>query len=218
VFAYAGGISFSAMGQFASANAPTAAGVGVLDSANFSNDRDVDVVVAGNGALRFGIGDGSGSFRAFSNAFAVGASPQALSVVDIDGMGVQDVITANADGTLSLLLSSVPPLTPTPTQTGTPTETGTPTATPPPPSSATPTITHTLRRSHTPTRTATATETKAGVFALSGAGCSVGESAGRFPIEATGVMLLLALVRFARQRRRVVAPHPDLPPQGGKGP
>jgi hypothetical protein len=206
VFAYAGGISFTATGQFDSGNAPTAVGVGVLDSANFASDRDADAVVASAGQLTFGIGDGAGSFRTFPDPFAVSASPQALSVVDIDGMGVQDVVTANADGSLSLLLSSAPPPTPTPTATGTATPTGTVTATGTASPQDTPTPTHTLRRSHTATRTATVTPTKEGVFALSGSGCSAGESGGRFPVEAAGGVILLGLVRLAR-RRRATARH-----------
>lgn len=203
VFTFAGRFAFTAAGEFPSGSAPTAAGAGMLASANLSSDTDADAVVASGGQLTFGLGDGAGSFATLPDPFVVGAAPSALAVVDFDRIGtVEDVITANADGTLSFLLSSAPPPTPTATATGTVTQTGTITATPPPPPTATATITPTLRRSQTPTRTATATQTKAGVFALSGTGCSMGESGSGFPIQATGILVALGLARFARRRFR----------------
>jgi hypothetical protein len=198
-----GGSSFTGRSSFPTGATAVASGVGLFDSADSraGGDGNPDAVVAsqqGGGALTFALGDGSGGFKALPEPFAIGSQPAGLAVVNIDGMGVEDVVTANGDGTISILLSSAPPPTPTPTNTplatatGTITQTGTPTVTP------TPTVTQTSPRTQTATRTATATATKAGVFALSGNGCSTGEPSEGFPIASVGILALLWMIRRAR--------------------
>ncbi len=192
--------SFSKADDFGVSDGPSAAGVGFFNS----RDATFDAVVASRdkSVLNFALGDGAGGFPPPElDTFAVGSGPAALSVVDIDQDGMQDVVTANEDGTTSVLLSSVPPPTPTPLPTGTPTTTGTPTATGTQTDTPSVTPTHTGTRTPRPDDTATATKTKEGIFALSGNGCSLGTTAGNPPVEWPAFLLILALARYLRPRR-----------------
>ena len=186
----------------------TAAGVGLLNS----SDNRADVVTAGQTvveqefvpALQFSYGDGAGAFPPpVVEPYRVRAPVAALAVANVDGDGMQDVVTANQDGTVTVLLSSVPPPTPTPTVTFTVTETPTPTITLTPSITQTPSETPTPTPEMTGTPAATSTRTgtvtpsrtpKEGAFALSN-GCAISEpqaAASSLPIGLVG--LLLALV------------------------
>jgi trimeric autotransporter adhesin len=183
----------------------SAAGVGHFKT----GDGNTDAVISSGtteGLLTFGIGDGQGSIPQVLDAFLIGALPKALSVVDIDGDGMEDVVTANGDGTVSVLLSSVPPPTPTPTNTppatptGSPTETPTWTPSPSPSPTGDPTITPRATNTVTPSPAGTATSPKQGAFALSG-GCSISDTPGRPQVEALALFALLAVLRGLRGRR-----------------
>jgi FG-GAP-like repeat len=203
------GSTLSASGEFQTGSSPTASGVGLFNS----TDGNTDAVVSsrtGGSVLAFGLGDGSGMFRGPAIApFPVRGQPAALSVVNIDGDGMEDVVTANSDGTISILLSSVPPPTPTPpftptlTPTPTPSETGTPGDTPTetPTPSATPAMTDTPASTATRTGSPTPVDTpKEGAFELSGTGCSIDGTPARFPAEVMALSLLLAVMRWWRRR------------------
>ena len=206
--------SFAKGGDLSIDVGSSASGVGLFNAV----DSTTDAVVAspGTNQLWFGFGDGAGSFKAPPPIpYDVRGQPAALSVANIDSDGMQDVVTANHDGTITVLLSSVPPPTPTPTNTptpsatgtvtatGTPTATGTITATPTDTPSPTPIQTQTPSRTPTPVNSQTPTATKAGIFALSGSGCSIGDTPGRPPAEALAILALLGLV--SRRRRRAPA-------------
>ena len=188
-------------------NAPTAAGIGQLDAM----DRNEDAVVVGEapagapnpGRLAFQLGDGAGQFPTGLAPVVLFANPKALVVVDIDGDGIEDVVTANDNGTISVLLSSVPAPTPTPTSTSPPTFTGTITPTPSPSPTGSQVI-DTPTNGPTSTRTQTVIPTatiKEGVFVLNGGGCSVG-GGGTYgpPWGAAGSLALLALAGSMRRR------------------
>lgn len=177
---------------------PIAAGVGLFNAI----DMSTDAVVANfrDSALYFGMGDGAGAFKSPPILpFAVGGAPVALAVANIDGDGMVDVVTANHDGTITVLLSSVPPPTPTPLPTSTPTITGTltPTPTPTPTGpSGTATITETPSASPTPVDTATP---KLGAFSISS--CSIDDGAGHTSPGAVVILALLVLARGLRRRQ-----------------
>jgi MYXO-CTERM domain-containing protein len=184
--------------SFATGAMPTASGVGFFNSA----DANSDAVVSShdNGILKFALGNGSGGLLPDVAPFPLGAKPLALAVGNIDADNMQDVVTGNENGTISVLLSSVPPPTPTPLPTDTPTVTGTPTATV---NTSTPTCTPTA--SPFPSTTGTITRTivpsatpKAGAFSLSN-GCSIGDPPGRPPLEAGALLALLALGSWRRR-------------------
>jgi hypothetical protein len=192
-----------------------AAGTGLLDSADGRTeaDRDPDVVVASQGmsgatnrsAAFFGLGNGDGGFEAVPRGVMLTVEPVALAVANVDGQGVQDVITANRDGTLSLLLSSAPPPTPIPTATATATETATPGPSSTPTAEGAGSPTPEGSRTGTATRTATGTPTKEGIFELSGSGCSVQQTS-RLPLEAIAIVAVLGwLGRRQGNRRRPTA-------------
>jgi hypothetical protein len=189
-------------------------------------DGNTDAVVASfpDSALFFGMGDGTGTFE-FNNGRGnsvrfptstdtqIGGQPVALSVALIDGDAIPDVVTANQNGTLSVLLSSVPPPTATPTNTPTTTDTGTPTPTGTPPNTGTPIdsptpspsatgdATPTITRTPTAGPSQTATNTRGG-FMLGSGGCSVTDNPGQSPLEAVGILALLIIWRQLRGRRR----------------
>ena len=194
-------------GEIDTGDGPTASGVGRFNSV----DGNSDAIVANRAgpSLAFGFGDGSGAFLVPPVIpFPMRAGPVALSVVNIDADGLVDVVTANDDGSISILLSSVPPPTPTPTitytntVTATPTVTATtsqtptdtPTASPSPEGSLT--ATPTLSRTPTTTPIPTNTPVKPGTFVLSGNGCAIGDTAGRLPVEWATLLALLLLVRW----------------------
>lgn len=194
---------------------PTTAGVGLLNP----SDNRADAVTAGEAiidqvempALQFSYGDGAGAFPPpIVEPFPLRAPVAALAVANIDGDGMQDVVTANQDGTLTVLLSSVPPPTPTPTITLTPTETPDATETQTASMTPTPTVTPTATAEMTGTPAATATRTltpsptgtpKEGAFALSS--CAISEPpAGASSLHVGLFGLLLALFGPLRRWRR----------------
>ena len=212
-----GTFSPSTNGAFGVGDNPVAGALGRLDPAH----NRFDAVIAGQSGgseLQFAYGDGSGGFPGpMVMPFAVRNTPRALVVTDFDGDGQQDVVTANNDGTMTVLVSSVPPPTPTPTVTPTATATGTatatetpsqtptftPTASPTPSPSGTPAATST--RTFTPGPSPTATATRGGIVLGS---CAVGETAGgSSPAQVALIALLLACGRWLRARRVVSLPN-----------
>ncbi len=201
---------------------PAASGIGLFSP----GDRRADAVIAGTfemkPVLQFAYGSGSGDFPPpIVMPFDLRSRPVALAVVDVDSDGVHDVVTANGDGTITVLLSSVPPPTPTPTVTPTATATGTdtvtqtpsetPTETPTatPTDTAAPTGTVTGTRTPRPGDTPTVTPTKAGIFEVSS--CAIGDGAQTpLPVGLLGLALAL-LGPLARRVRR-----PALPARAGR--
>ncbi len=150
--------------------------------------------------LAFGLGNGEGGFGRVLSPLATGPGPQGVAVADFDLDSRMDVVTANQDGTVSIMISSAPPPTPTPTVT--PTSTVTPTAT----ETGTPTVTPTSTPTETLTgspvvNTATPTNTKFGNFELS-SGCAIdqGGSANR-PVGLLLVLLVILAARAGAGRR-----------------
>jgi hypothetical protein len=127
-----------------------------------------------------------------------GLDPVDLEVADIDGDTRDDVIVADATGSVIYLLSGLRLATPTPTVTNTPAATTPPTVA----GTATlsPTITQTPTRSRRPSSTPTPlpTNTQRGVVTLIGNGCNVDNTSGdscSLPIAA------FALTLFTLRRR-----------------
>ncbi|MFI5366912.1 MAG: FG-GAP repeat domain-containing protein [Candidatus Binatia bacterium] len=192
-------------------------GLGVDD---FNHDGILDVVVAneGDGNVQFFLGDGSGGVNetagncrdSQTSQCSVEAAPRAIALADLDGDGHDDVITTNADGSLSVLLSSQPPRTPTFTSTATPTvtPTATPTPTPTPTSTATPTptATPTATSTKTPIPTSTATVTPTGGpqcvagICISGQSCAVVSGPGH-PRNIAQWVIPAAILWLLRRRR-----------------
>ncbi|HEX7409016.1 MAG TPA: VCBS repeat-containing protein, partial [Candidatus Binatia bacterium] len=154
---------------------PQPAAIGVAD---VYGDGRTGIIVAdkANGAVDILLSTGSATFKPLI-PFDVGADPIALAVANIDGDPVADVVTGNTDGSISVLLTSRPPATPTPLPTDTPTVTATPTETaistdtPTPTPTATPTPTQTGTRLPTSTRSPSPVPTgtlKPGTIALNG--------------------------------------------------
>src|SRR5262249_1969487 len=84
--------------SFNSGAGPTASGVGFFNAA----DANSDAVVSsdGNSVLKFALGDGKGGLLPDVAFFQLDAKPMALAVGNIDADGMQDVVTANENGTL----------------------------------------------------------------------------------------------------------------------
>jgi hypothetical protein len=198
-------------GSFSIGGTPVGAGVGWFNPADSRFDT-----VSGNdqSELRFAYGDGAGGFTSPPlDPLNLPARPAAMAVANLDSDSLQDVVTANADGTVSIALSSVAPATPTPTST--PTVTATPTVTmtftasltpeetptETPTVTLTPTLTGTSTRTVTPGPSPTATPTKVGNFLLSGTGCSVDGSGGS-GLPWQGLALGAALIVLRRRSAR----------------
>jgi hypothetical protein len=93
-----------------------------------NGDSRLDVAASGGAVASLFAGLGTGKLAAPAD-YAVGAGSSALALADVDGDGRLDILSANTAGTISVLLSSNPPATPT--NTATPTN-------PPPSPTATP--------------------------------------------------------------------------------
>jgi MYXO-CTERM domain-containing protein len=182
---------------------PSALGLG-----DFNDDGKLDAVVtSAGGQVRFFLGDGAGGLSPAGDPLQAGPSPSGVLVADLDDDGRDDVITTNqADGSITVFLSSHPDPTETPTPTPADTPTVTPSATaedsPTSTPSDSPTTSPTGSPTRTPqsTRTATAsdTNTPSGLFSVQGKGCArVGDGDGL-----SAVMPLLVLAALALLRRR----------------
>jgi MYXO-CTERM domain-containing protein len=196
---------------------PAAIGAG-----DVNRDGRLDLVVAdrANDDVVLLYGTGTGTFSPTILVGVDGVAPVGLAVGDIDGDDRADTVTANeGDGSVSFLVTSRPPATPTPPPTPTPTRT--PTATPSAPATptATATITATVTPTPSPSRTRRPTDTptaepaptyKPGTVQLSGGGCAIsgpGEPSG------AGTSAILAAIGLAagvrrRLRRRGGSPRP----------
>lgn len=180
-----------------------------IGSGDINRDSHPDLVVAdrNNNDVVIYLANSDGSFtKSLIPLVIPGQDPVALTVADIDGDGIPDIVTANqGDGSVSILVSSRPPPTPTPLPTGTPTRTGTPTAsfTPTPAPTATPTPTPTATttgtRSPTVTRTPTAVPTatlKAGAISMQGS-CAIEPASRRDDWGWVSIAMFLLAARFA---------------------
>jgi len=184
-----------------------------LGSGDITRDGRNDLVVAdrNNDDVALFFANGNGSFGSPLLELVNGSTPVGLTMQDIDGDGRPDVVVANQDGSVSFLISSEPPPTPTPPLTMTPTvtPTATITATETPTATATPSTTETATSTATRTRVPTLTPTpmgsptlKPGAIGLNGS-CAVDPS-GRGGVGA--LHLSFATLAFVwRRRRRVKA-------------
>ncbi len=158
---------------------------------------DAIVVVPAASHLAIGLGDGTGALPQELSPLLTAASPRAVVAVDVDGDNQLDLVTANGDGTISVLISRVPPPTPTPSVTPTATFSETPSVTP----TATPEGSETPEDTATPSATvptASPTRTKEGILELGSGGCAIDapESA-RVPMY---LLLGMAVLLIARRR------------------
>ena len=184
-----------------------------LGSGDINRDGRTDLIVTDkkNNDVVIYLGNGNGSFATPLIPVGIGGkSPVALAVTDMDGDGVPDVVTANEDdGSISVLLSSRPPPTPTPLPTDTPTRTATTTQT------ATPSWTPTHTASPTPTATRTGPPPpslspipsatpiptlKPGTVALQGS-CALDAAPRHAPWNWLSVPALVLAARWVRRRR-----------------
>jgi hypothetical protein len=164
---------------------PTAIGTG--EFVGGTGRTDVLVASSVQDAISFFPGNSDGTFGGSVSMSTVGRAPSALVTGDFDADGVADVAVANmGEGTLTLLLSSRVPPTPSPTITLTPGPSGTPT------------ITNTPGPSRTGTPAPTATF-KEGTFELSS--CSVVPAHGDRSNEASLLLLVGASVLWLGRRR-----------------
>ena len=160
---------------------------------------DGAVAVPSEDYLAFGLGSGEGAFQQILDPLATGPRPQAVAIGDFDSDLQADLVTANGDGTVSILISSEPPPTPTPTETPTSTPTETPTETTTP--SETPTASPVPSETTTPVPpTPSPTNTKEGIFELSGSGCQIDpQRSANLPI---GLLVTLFVILAGRAGAR----------------
>jgi hypothetical protein len=186
-----------------------------IGSGDVNRDGRLDLVVAdrANDDVVLLYGTGTGTFGTAILVGVDGVAPVGLAVGDIDGDDRADTVTANeGDGSVSFLVTSRPPATPTPpptaTATRTPTATATATVTPTTTAAntATPTASPSPSRTRRPTDTPTAKPAptyKPGTVQLSGGGCAITGPDG--PSGAGSLLLtvigLAAGVRRGRIRR-----------------
>jgi len=164
-----------------------------LDLIVLDSDGGDDVVIY------LGLADGSFGQPLVPVSSGPGTA-QALEVTDLDGDARDDIIVANANGTLTFFLSSDPPPTPTPANTATPTPVLSATAT----STSVPTITETPTRTRRPldTPTPVPTTTARGLIKLNGEGCAVAAGASAAGGAAWWPLLALVGILAARKRQR----------------
>ena len=213
-----GNVTYQVDGVF---DVPPPAGSGLpsqpsaLGSADINRDGHADIAITdrSNGDIVIFLAGSNGTFGPSLIPLPIGGvAPAALTMTDIDGDGRPDIIIANAGngttpGSVSYLISSRPPPTPTPQPTLTPTWTGTPTMTGTPTATAVNTPTVTSPPTETPPRTRTATPVftisptatfKPGTIGLNGS-CAVDGH----PSESAWSLLLLGVIVMARRRSRV---------------
>ena len=93
---------FGGLRVFAAGSIPAAVAL-----ADLNHDGNLDIVTANSGDNTVGVllGDGAGGFnRAAGSPFAVGRTPRAVAVADVNGDGKQDIAAANAgDNTVTIL-------------------------------------------------------------------------------------------------------------------
>ncbi|MBI1817927.1 MAG: VCBS repeat-containing protein [Deltaproteobacteria bacterium] len=85
---------------------------------DLNRDGRLDVAASGGAVASLFAGLGTGKLAAPAD-YAVGAGSSALALADVDGDGRLDILSANTAGTITVLLSSNPPATPTNTATPT---------------------------------------------------------------------------------------------------
>lgn len=200
-----GGVSYQAAGNPLSVP-PNGSQPSALAAADINLDGRSDLIVAdfANNDVVIFLGAADGSFSSSLIPVPIrGSGPVALAVADIDGDGQPDIITANSDGSVTILVSSRPPATPTPLPTATPTLTPTPSDTATPTATQTPSATLSPTASETPTRTRIPTSTttpvpaptlKPGTFNLGS--CAITPKAG----SGGAAPLLLGLVGLIARR------------------
>ncbi|GIW41066.1 MAG: hypothetical protein KatS3mg076_1643 [Candidatus Binatia bacterium] len=214
-FSQSGDIVFDLAVRRSLGGSPGGLGVGDL-----TGDGRLDVAVSDTARdeVTIAVGDGRGEFPLLQGGLGVGPVPIVVAVADVDRDGKLDVVTLNAgraagEASLTFLLSSRPPPTPTPTLTATPTLTGTPSTTPTPSSTETPTVTPTFTPTMTPTptltgtptptptRTPTPTPTKMGNLELGPGGCRISRGRGErvFPWGPVFFLLFPALLSWLRR-------------------
>jgi hypothetical protein len=218
VLAFLGSAGLSGISSQLSVPVPAGSTTRALPSALGTGDvngdglPDLIVADANNNDIVIFLAKSDGTFPNTLIPFPIGGQqPVGIAVGYVDGDPVQDIVTANeGDGSVSILVSSRPPPTPTPLPTDTPTATGTPTAsftpTPAPTGTPTPTPTSTPTGTRTPTMTLTPTPApsatpKTGAFSMQGS-CAI-DSTGTPTGWMWSVLSMAAAVRLAWRRRNV---------------
>jgi hypothetical protein len=202
---YTTGASLSLPSVGSKNSEPSAIGAG-----DINQDGRSDIVVAdkNNNQIVVFLANPGGTFMQLAPIDVRGSSPVALALSKIDLDSRPDIVVANAgDGSVSVLITSQAPATPTAMPTFTAINTGTPTATATATvtftstatASSTTTLTPTRTRSPTPVFTDTAPPTvKPGTISLQGSCVLDGQAGG----AAWNGVAVLALVLWRRLNRR----------------